>query len=336
MLHQLESFLCETVNPIAHLLDKDSDRLHEIFNQLKTWGLLKLHIPREHGGFELNSRQYAQIAISIAKCSGALNLLHSQHQRAVSYFNMLKLHGQYQCIIDKDISFAYYNAAKHISALTVIQDQTIQGAFRLTGTLPWVTGFNLLNKLFLSFRSGENKYFAILPFENITQDNGAIHCSLPIKLRALSSANNVSITLNNWLIKPDSIIAMRATNENFSPAELSSPPFMFVACVEVALEHIQASRYFNRETVQQHFIPLQKRLACYKETVLAGGCGKSITELRAQGYPIVRDALELSRITCGAKILLEDHPIGRISMEIWQSITAGPREGQLDAYLNSG
>jgi len=332
-LLSLDNYLTEKVKPHAHLLDKDAQKLRDVFKQLIEIGLLKILIPKEYGGLNFDSTQYANLSINIAKCSGALSLLQAQHQRAVSYIKVLNLQSLYPSILKDQVSYAYYNALKHHEILHVTIDEETPGSVRLSGTLPWVTGLDLLDQLFLLFRSANHQYVTLLPFKNVIQNGGEISCSEPINTRVLSSANNVSVTLTNWLIRSEDIISKRGIDEEHFPEALPSPPFVFVAYAEVAFDYIRSSRYFNRAPVQKHFNLLQGKFNSYKEKILLGGNGDSLTLLRQEGFPIARDALELAILACGAKVLLEDHPVGRMVLEMWQPTITGPREEQLDAYL---
>ncbi len=79
---------------------------------------------------------------------------------------------------------------------------------------------------------------------------------------------------------------------------------------------------------------LGQRLDRYLESVLADG--GSPAALRAEGAQLAQDWSALARWTYGGKALLLDHPVNRLSREVWQYGVAGLKPGDLDVIYPPG
>ena len=81
------------------------------------------------------------------------------------------------------------------------------------------------------------------------------------------------------------------------------------------------------DAMQRECRRLQQRLQAYMDNIMQAGGSPSA--LRAEGARIARDWAALAQWAYGGKALLLDHPVNRLSREIWQYGVAGLRPADL-------
>ncbi|HBE34341.1 MAG TPA: cyclase, partial [Cyanobacteria bacterium UBA11368] len=82
LLELTESYLQRSVAPIANKIDTDWDTLFEALQGLGELGVLTLKIPTEWGGAGANEETFQSFQELVARYSGALAFLQTQHQSA--------------------------------------------------------------------------------------------------------------------------------------------------------------------------------------------------------------------------------------------------------------
>ena len=81
---RLESWLEREVAPVANQIDSDSEHLGKLLLQMGDLSWLAMKVPVELGGMGLKESEYRRWQIALARTSGALTFLQTQHQSAVS------------------------------------------------------------------------------------------------------------------------------------------------------------------------------------------------------------------------------------------------------------
>ena len=82
LLETAEIYLRDTIAPIANQLDEDVERLRSALQGLGDRHLLALRVPRIYGGAALNNHLFHSFQEQVARFSGALAFLQTQHQSA--------------------------------------------------------------------------------------------------------------------------------------------------------------------------------------------------------------------------------------------------------------
>jgi alkylation response protein AidB-like acyl-CoA dehydrogenase len=84
LLYLAESYLQESVSPHAAAIDSDSDALKNALIGLGEVVLLALRVPSQWGGLEVSKQTFHAFEELVARHSGALAFLQTQHQSAAA------------------------------------------------------------------------------------------------------------------------------------------------------------------------------------------------------------------------------------------------------------
>ncbi|MCJ8279315.1 MAG: acyl-CoA dehydrogenase family protein, partial [Rivularia sp. ALOHA_DT_140] len=82
LLDRAKAYLFETVAPKANEIDKSTDALFEALQGLGNLDLLALKVPERFGGQGFSEVDYGSFQELVARYSGALAFLQTQHQSA--------------------------------------------------------------------------------------------------------------------------------------------------------------------------------------------------------------------------------------------------------------
>ncbi|MEL6438650.1 MAG: acyl-CoA dehydrogenase family protein [Cyanobacteria bacterium J06621_8] len=215
-IQQIESFLRQQILPQANRLDTDTAALKLALKQLSDRSLLALQVPQSFGGEGLDSTTYARIQILLARTSGALTFLQTQHQGAVA--KLAHSHNSYlqqeflpQAVKVNTLLGVGFSHLRR-PGLPIMQAKSTAGGFLLTGSVPWITGYGFFSHFILgaTLADGQELY-GLLPFANEVQPSGGtIALSSPLKLLAVSATNTVSATISQWFLPSEYLIAINA------------------------------------------------------------------------------------------------------------------------------
>lgn len=326
---QVTSFLQDEIDPISNLLDNDEAELERTYHSLIALGNLGLLIPTPQGGLGGTRNDWIKHNIALAQYSGALLFLQAQHQFAISRLIKLLPNHKVESLLAERITTKQglaISLAANRNLLTVKQHNH---QFYLSGTLRWVTGYQYYLDILLSFDFNNHIYYVLIPFENSRKQESNISLSEKIQTAVFNSTNTVSITLENWSISEDDIIAM----ERYSPSPPVEHPaiYNFAGAAKALLNIIQHSKYSYQSLVKKNHTYLSEAWENYHQKILAGNTNP--LQLRAEGLSLVENIEKLARVSCGAAGMISSHPINRISREIWHYTIAGYSEAQVEAYL---
>lgn len=211
LLERAVEVLHTRIAPRAREMDADPEALRGGLQTLANHGLLALRRPLNYGGPELNELAFRQFQEEVARASGALAFLQTQHQSAVGMIaksaptefcarTLPRMHGGELMVA---IAFSQLRRSG-APILTASADP--QGGYRLNGHMPWVTGFGFFHQVLVGAQlaSGES-VFGLLPFADADAgtdgDVGTIRYSEPMRLAAMESAQTVTGDLVNWPLK---------------------------------------------------------------------------------------------------------------------------------------
>jgi alkylation response protein AidB-like acyl-CoA dehydrogenase len=188
----------------AGAMDADKEALREGLQILADHQFLALRRPEAYGGPALDELAFRQFQEEVARASGALAFLQTQHQSAVGMiaksapaeFCARTLPRMHNGELMVAIAFSQLRRSG-APLLTATPDP--QGGYRLNGHMPWVTGFGFFHQVLVGAQlpSGES-VFGLLPFENSDAGGGTLRYSEPMRLAAMESAQTVTGDLVNW------------------------------------------------------------------------------------------------------------------------------------------
>ena len=154
LLEQTKSYLINSVAPNAAVIDYDSEALQKALNGLAELGLLGLRIPQEWGGLSVNQQTFDDYQELVARYSGALAFLQTQHQSAAAMISQsenialkqgyLPLMSQGKRLLGIGFSHLRRDGEPLVKAISVT------GGFLIEGKVPWVTGWNIFSEFIIA------------------------------------------------------------------------------------------------------------------------------------------------------------------------------------------
>ena len=145
----LQTHLIDRVAPIAHRIDGESALLFEAFEAMGHLGLLTPKAPERLGGKGFNTQQFWQFQSLMARYSGALAFLQTQHQSAASFLltsGNKALKRDYLPAMatgEKRVGVGFSQLRRRPSPL---QAQPVDDGYLLSGEVPWVSGAGLFDE----------------------------------------------------------------------------------------------------------------------------------------------------------------------------------------------
>ena len=246
-LTALRDYLTEQVSPIAHRLDSESDLLFEAFKNLGNCGLLAPKNPVGLGGLGLNTHSFQQFQSLMARHSGALAFLQTQHQSAASFLLTSQNEVLRQTYLPamatgkKCVGVGFSQLRREPAPLVA---QPVSGGYQLTGEIPWVSGGGLFDEFVGAavLPTGE-AVFGLLPLVSLTSQDGQITVSEPMALFAMSATRTVSVQLQDWFLPKQQVVGVRpagwiAKRDRANPL---SPLGLIFGCTQAGLDSLQSS-----------------------------------------------------------------------------------------------
>jgi alkylation response protein AidB-like acyl-CoA dehydrogenase len=215
LLEVAQSYLSETVAPLASEIDSDPEVLREALRGMGNRALLALKVPQVWGGAGVDELTYRHFQQMVPRYSGALAFLQTQHQSAGAMLascdrKSLKQHylprmGKGEVLVGVGFSQLRRRGEPPVKA-TVVGD-----GYCISGTVPWVTGFGFFQAFIVGAALPDGRaVYGVVPFAaTVGETGGTITTSEPMQLAAMTSTNTVSVTLNDWFLSPEQVVSIK-------------------------------------------------------------------------------------------------------------------------------
>ncbi|MBD2325613.1 acyl-CoA dehydrogenase family protein [Alkalinema sp. FACHB-956] len=213
--------LCQThIAPQAQTLDWNPDALAQALALLGQHDLLALKAFPSWQGVPIDALVFAQFQERLARSSGALAFLQTQHQSAggmLANSDNRSLQADYlpkmasgEALVG--IAFSHLRRVDNppVTAIVVDDGQTING-YELNGYIPWITGSGIFQDFILAATlSDGSAVYGLLPFKSTTQSTGgSLLLSEPMQLAAMNAAQTVTGNLNRWILPSERVVTIR-------------------------------------------------------------------------------------------------------------------------------
>ncbi|MEM7555869.1 MAG: cyclase family protein, partial [Cyanobacteria bacterium P01_A01_bin.84] len=210
----IESYLIDKVAPQAWKIDKDSTLLFDALKGLGELNLLALRVSENWGGKAFTEEEYGLFQQLLARYSGAIAFLQTQHQSAASMLmncdrtslksEYLPYMGSGEVLLGVGFSHIRRPSKPIITAIPV------SGGYQLNGVVPWVTGWGIFQKFIIAATLPNGNFvFGIVPFRDTELDKGKINFSSPAELAAMESTNTVSATVSKWFLPQEKVVFIK-------------------------------------------------------------------------------------------------------------------------------
>jgi alkylation response protein AidB-like acyl-CoA dehydrogenase len=205
-------FFREEVAPRAQEIDGDPRALAVAVRGLCERDLMALRRPMRFGGPDLDDLAFFAYQQEIARTSGALAFLTTQHQSAVGMISRsenIALVGEYLPQMGDGrrlvgIGFSQLRRA----GPPICRAQRVDGGYVLDGEVPWVTGATYFQEFLVGAALPDGQaVFGLAPLSD--QMDGSVTLSAPMRLAAMESANTVIVALSSFFLANERTLFLR-------------------------------------------------------------------------------------------------------------------------------
>lgn len=342
----LEAYLQSAVQPIANKLDTDSTALFESFRALGDQGWLAPKLPIEMGGLGLSSAEYQQFQSQLARYSGGLAFLQTQHQSAASLLLSNENEGLKQTYLpgmaagNHQLGVGFSQLRRRPAPMTAT---AVDDGYRLTGTFPWVTGAGLFTDFVGAAVLPEGTaVFGIVPLTSQTVDEDcwlAVGESMP--LAGMAATRTVEVQLKNWFLASEQVLGMRPVGwlEARDRANPLSPLGLIFGCTQAGIDALKVSlkrRGIEHAIAQQLALKLAwLKMDLPRVAALSGEAYPQKIALRGRAISLMNTCAQAAMIAASGAANLASHPTQRIYKESLVFSVSGQTTDGAVASLNS-
>lgn len=207
LLARLDDVLERQVRPLAQAMDDDPEALRQGLGALAENQWLALRRPAAYGGPALDDHDFRHFQIAVARVSGALAFLQTQHQSAVSMLSKSDNEVLKQAVLPKahngdrlmGIGFSHLRR----SGPPLMKATPIPGGYRLDGHVPWVTGLGFFDSFLVAATlPDERAVFGLVPFATAP----GIRVGEPMQLAAMEAAQTVTVDFEGYLLSDKNVV----------------------------------------------------------------------------------------------------------------------------------
>lgn len=205
------AYLQSEVKSQAQAIDEDPEALELALSGLCDRGLMALRRPAEFGGPGINESEFRRFQEEVARVSGALAFLQTQHQSAVSMISKSDNRALQESYLPsmhdgtKLMGIGFSQLRR--SGPPIMRASRVEGGYRLEGSVPWITGWTFFPEFLVGATLPEGEcVFGVIPLARVSNGDSRIELSPTMRLAAMESAMTVSATIQNYFL-PDERVA---------------------------------------------------------------------------------------------------------------------------------
>ncbi|QYK52479.1 MAG: acyl-CoA/acyl-ACP dehydrogenase [Fimbriimonadaceae bacterium] len=242
-----DNYLTEYVAPNANEIDGSEEALRVALQGLCDRKLMALRRPMEYGGPGLDEISFRMFQESVARASGSLAFLQTQHQSAVSMISKGENESLKQQLLprmadERLIGIGFSQLRRPGPPMLAATPDG--NDFILNGQVPWVTGHSFFGEFLIgaSLPSGE-AVFGVVPFSDQEVENSSISFTGPMRLAAMESPRTMTAELKNWRLTSENTAFIRPkdwiTNNDMINVTLQA--WFALGCARAGLDIVHAS-----------------------------------------------------------------------------------------------
>ncbi len=347
LLKTAETYLQATVAPQAAQIDRKPEALKQALLGMGDRSLLALRVPQNLGGAGFIERDYRHFQILIARYSGALAFLQTQHQSAASMLAVSdnpKLKQSYLPYMSKgEVLVGVGFSQLRRSGNPIMKAQKVEGGYLLAGQVPWITGFGFFASFIIGATLPDGReIYGMIPLQNQQQSTGGIiNFSSPMELIAMNSTYTVSAEIKEWFLEDNQIVGTKAAGSihEKSKKNVLHHGFYALGCAQAGLDILQAAYQKKQlDFLQKSWQALQQELTnCHQAMFTAISDDTYLEKLKLRGWAINLAARcsQAAVIASSGAANYQDHPAGRVYREALLFSVSGQTTAVMEASLNA-
>ena len=323
LLQTAEAYFQAIVAPKAATIDRNATYLKQTLIAMGDLSLLALRVPQSLGGAGFKEIDYRYFQILIARYSGALAFLQTQHQSAGSMLaasNNSELKHQYLPFMGRGkklvgVGFSQLRRPGN----PIMKARPVTGGYILSGQIPWITGWGFFAYFIVGATLPDGReLYGLLPLQ---AQEGLIRFSDPMELMAMNSTNTVSAEIEDWFLANDQVVAIKPAGSihEKSKKNVLHHGFYAVGCAQAGLDILHTSYQKKQlDFLQESYRSLQQELDNCRQQMLANITGSTYqTKLNLRGWAInlAGRCSQAAVIASSGAANYQDHPAGRVYRE---------------------
>lgn len=292
VLEIAESFLREEVAPFANEIDHGVEALSTALKGLCDRNLMALRRPTAFGGPQLAETDFRRFQETVARYSGALAFLQTQHQSAGSMIaksenEALKTEYLPKMANGERLVGIGFSQLRR-SGPPIMRAEPATGGYRLSGHVPWITGFGLFPEFLLGATLPDGQaLFVLLPF---TSEPG-LAFSEPMRLAAMESAQTVTAEISDFFVSEEMVVYIKPANwiQNNDMINVTLQGHFAVGCAQGGLDVVQKAAQKRGATfIAEAHLALQTELDDCRRAMAEAPASEETTEerLRVRAWAI--------------------------------------------------
>lgn len=350
LLEQTKSYLISSVAPNAAVIDYDSQALQQALNGLAELGLLGLRIPQEWGGLAVNQQTFDDYQELVARYSGTLAFLQTQHQSAaamISQSENIALKREYLPLMSQGkrllgIGFSHLRREGE----PLVKAIPVAGGFLIEGKVSWVTGWKIFSEFIIAatLANGE-AVFGVVPLVKTQQGNqGLITFDEPMELAAMTATNTVAANLKQWFLAEEKVVFIKPKgwiHDNDRKSILKQTTFLALGCALAGIDILEAAtKTKSLLFIKESFENLRSEFNNCRQAIKEAQENANLElaekhNLRSWAIALaVRCAHAAITVSSGAANL-KNHPAQRVYREALVFTVSGQTEGIKAATLQT-
>lgn len=342
IIDSAKSYLLTEVAPSANEIDTNPDVLLKALKGLGNLGLLGLRVPQKWGGYGVSDATFASFQELVARYSGALAFLQTQHQSAAGMLvqsdntALQQAYLPYMSHGDVLLGVGFSHIRRLGNPTTVAIP--VAGGYQIDGFVPWVTGWNLFSEFIVAATLPDGgAVFGIVPFVETQATQGVITFSTPMQLAAMQSTNTVSATLTRFFLPSDRVVFIKPAgwiHTNDIKNVLRATP-LAIGCAMAGLDILQAAAQAKSLAfIEEAFTALERELSeCREAIAQVHHTFPQKVQLRAWAIDLaVRTAHAAVTVSSGSANDL-NHPAQRVYREALVYTVSGQTPAIMEATL---
>lgn len=343
LLKVAEDYFREIVAPQAEKIDRDSAALNKTLKRMGDRCLLALKVPKKWGGAEFSELDYRRFQIAIARYSGALAFLQTQHQTAAEFIansDNKSLQQEYLPHMGKGeilVGVGFSQLRRH--GEPIMKATPVVGGYLLEGEVPWITGYGFFKDFAIGATLPEGQeIYGIVPLQ---QSEGKINLSRLMELTVMGSTNTVSAQFNNWFLGCDRVLAIKPSKSihKSSRKNVLHHGFFALGCARAALDIIEKT-YYKKQLIfiRDAYEKLDRQLNNLTQAMLIGTCSgkQSFTEklkLRSRAIVLAGRCSQAAIVVSSGAANSIYHPAQRVYREALLYNISGQTTSVMQATL---
>ncbi|WP_347239900.1 acyl-CoA dehydrogenase family protein [Oscillatoria sp. FACHB-1406] len=347
LLDRAQTYLQSFVARHAAAIDTDPEVLRVALQGLGDLALLALKVPRAWQGAEFSLSNYYCYQESLARYSGALAFLQTQHQSAGALIargtnESLKLEflprmGTGKVLVG--IAFSHLRRPGE----PMLRAEPTQGGYQLNGHIPWITGYDFFQDFIVgaTLPSGEILYGAMPLREMVQPSGGKLNFSAPLPLIAMESAQTASARVDEWFLPEERVVAIRSPNflGEQDRKNVLYPSSLALGCARGGLDLLQkVSQQKELPFLEKAYNALDRDWEDCRQQIFDVLASQDTRfelrlELRSRAIDLAGRCARAAVIASGGSASTQSHPAGRIYRESLLFAVSGQTPDLMEAAL---